>query len=334
MIRGVYILRRSDGAILFHKSYGTEKLDEVLISGFLVAVSKFSSELGSGELDSIVMRNLKFVYGVFEDTMIIFYVDREDDDQFVREDIRRIASQFLYQYGEEIRAFRDGDMEKFKKFDPELDKIIQEEAKVKIVLIGESKVGKTTIAKMLAKEDLTPRYEASQTATIKKLTLDKFEMTIWDIPGNGLDGRGWEQLIRGAGVVFVVSDSTIENAGRSKSLVSRIQGAAKGAAVFAIANKQDDKTAQNPALVERMLGVPTYGFSAMYATAYEDIIAVIRESIMIARSGSKKGDIQSGVADEVLRLKLEVDSTKREIKVLKNVLTVIAKKVAQMEKKR
>jgi hypothetical protein len=146
-----------------------------------------------------------------------------------------------------------------------------------------------------------------------------------------LDGRGWEQLIRGAGVVFVVSDSTIENAGRSRSLVSRIQGAAKGAAIFAIANKQDDKAAQNPALVERMLGVPTYGLSAMHSSAYDDIIPVIRESIMIARSGSKKGDIQSGVADEILRLKLEIDSTKREIKEMKDALATIVKKLAQTE---
>jgi len=332
MIRGAYILRRSDGAILFHKAFSEEKLDEVLISGFLVAVSKFSSELGSGEMDSIVMKNLKFVYGAFEDTMIIFYVDHDDDDQFVREDIRKIASQFLWLFGEEIKTFKGGDTDRFRKFDPELEKIIREEARVKIVLIGEPKVGKTTIARILAKEDLPTKYEASSLPTIKKVTLDKFETIIWDIPGGGLDGKGWEQLIRGAGIVFVVSDSTIENAARSRSLVSRIQNAAKGAAIFAIANKQDQSTAGNTALVERMVNVPTYGFSAMNPNARDDIITIIRESIMISRSGKKKGDIQSGVADELLRLKLEVDSTKREIKEVKDVLAVLVRKMAQIEK--
>jgi len=116
-------------------------------------------------------------------------------------------------------------------------------------------------------------------------------------------------------------------------LVSRIQNAAKGAAVFAIANKQDENTAGNPALIERMLGVPTYGFSAMNPTAHDDVITIIRESIMISRSGKKKGDIQSGVADELLRLKLEVDSTKREIKEVKDILGILVRKMVQLEKR-
>jgi small GTP-binding protein len=333
MIHGAYILRRSDGSILFHKAFGDEKLDEVLVSGFLVAVSKFSSELGSGEMDSIIMKNLKFVYGAFEDTMIIFYVDHDDDDQFVREDIRKIASQFLWQFAEEVRTFKGGDINQFKKFDPEFERIIHEEARVKIVLLGEPKVGKTTIARILAKEDLPSSYEASTAPAIKKLTLDKFQTLIWDIPGEGIEGKGWEQLIRGAGVVFIVVDSTMENVAKSKSLVYRIQGAAKGAAIFAITNKQDLNTAVNPAVVERVLGVPTFGFSAMYSTAKDDAIGIIRESIMISRSGKKKGDLQSGVADELLRLKLEVDSTKREIREVKDVLAVLVKKIAQMEKR-
>ncbi|WXG47325.1 MAG: ADP-ribosylation factor-like protein [Candidatus Atabeyarchaeum deiterrae] len=333
MIRGVYILRKSDGAIVFHKAYSQEKLDEVLVSGFLVAVSRFSSELGSGEMDSIVMKNLKFVYGAFENIMIIFYVDRDDDDQYVREDIRKIASQFLYQYGDQVSQLKGGDLSKFKAYDAELDKVIHEEAKVKIVLIGDPKVGKTTIAKSLAKEQISPNYEPSTVATIKKSTFDKFEAVVWDIPGEGIDGKGWEQLIRGAGIVFVVLDSTIENTVRAKNLASRISDAAKGVAVFAIANKQDMPSAGNPSLIERVLGVPTYGLSATSPTARDDMIRIIRGSLVIARSGKKKGDTQIGIGDEILRLKLEVESSKRDIKELKDLLAVIVRKLAQIDKR-
>jgi signal recognition particle receptor subunit beta len=331
MIRGTYVLRKNDGTILFHRAYSQEKLDEVLTSGFLVAVSRFSSELGSGEIDSIVMKNLKFVYGAFENIMIIFYVDRDDDDQFVREDIRKVASQFLWQFADEIKELKASDTSKFTTFIPELDKIIHEEVRVKIVLIGEPKVGKTTIAKIVAKETVQANYEASQVATIKKVAFDKFEAILWDIPGAGLDGKGWEQLIRGAGVVFVVLDSSLENAVRSKVIVNRIFEVAKGAAVFAIANKQDQNEAANPSILERVLGVPTYGLSAVNNTAREDIINIIRESLMISRSGKKKQDAQSALGDEILRLKLEVDTSRREIKEVKDILAVLARKIAQME---
>jgi small GTP-binding protein len=333
MIRGVYVLRKNDGTILFHRAYSEEKLDDVLISGFLVAVSRFSSELGSGELDSIVMKNLKFVYGAFESIMIIFYVDRDDDDQFVREDIRKIASQFLWQFGEEIKKLKASDTSKFQTFVPELDKIVQEEVRVKIVFIGEPKAGKTTITKIVAKEPAQTNYEPSQVATIKKVSFDKFEAMLWDIPGVGLEGKGWEQMIRGAGVVFVVLDSTLENAVRTKVLVNRIFEVAKGAAVFAIANKQDQNESGNPSILERVLGVPTYGLSATSNTAREDIINIIRESLMISRSGKKKGDAQSALGDEILRLKLEVDTTRRELKEMRDIIAVLARKIAQMEKR-
>jgi small GTP-binding protein len=332
MIRGAYILRRNDGSTLFHKAYSDEKLDEVLVSGFLVAVSRFSSELGSGEMDSILMKNLKFVYGVFEEVMIIFYVDREDDDQFIREDIRKVASQFLWLYGEDLKHSKAIDMGKFKAFGPELDKIIQEETKIKIVLIGDPKVGKTTIAKIFAKEEIPVSYEASTVATIKKVTLDKFEANIWDIPGAGIEGRGWEQLIRGAGVVFIVLDSTVDSAVRAKPLISRISEVAKGVAVFAIANKQDHTAATNPGIMERVLSVPTYGFSAINPSARDELVNITRQSLMIARSGKKKGDTQSAIADELLRLRLELDANRREIKEIKDLIAVIVRKVAQLDK--
>jgi GTPase SAR1 family protein len=332
MIRGAYVLRKNDGIILFHRAYSEEKLDDVLISGFLVAVSRFSTELGSGEIDSIVMKNLKFVYGAFESIMIIFYVDHDDDDQFVREDIRKIASQFLWQFGDKIKDQKSGDTEKFKSFASELDRIVHEEVRVKIVFIGEPKVGKTTMTRVVAREPIQTTYEPSEVATIKKVALDKFEAMIWDMPGAGLEGRGWEQLIRGAGVVFVVLDSTLENAVRMKVLVNRIFEVAKGAAVFAVANKQDENDSGNPSILERVLGIPTYGLSAISETAREDIINIIRESLMIARSGKKKGDAQSALGDEILRLKLEVDTTRRELKETRDVIAVLARKIAQMEK--
>jgi septal ring factor EnvC (AmiA/AmiB activator) len=83
--------------------------------------------------------------------------------------------------------------------------------------------------------------------------------------------------------------------------------------------------------LERVLGVPTYGLSATSDTAREDTINIIRECLVISRSGKKKGDSQSALGDEVLRLKLEIDTTRRELKELKNVIGALAKKIAQME---
>jgi hypothetical protein len=53
---------------------------------------------------------------------------------------------------------------------------------------------------------------------------------------------------------------------------------------------------------------------------------------MIARSGKKKGDTQSAIADELLRLRLELDANRREIKEIKDLIAVIVRKVAQLDK--
>jgi len=61
MINHVYIIR-SDGTILFHKTYGSVKVDDSLVSVFLSAVSSFAGSLSEGEIKSVVTGRLKFIY--------------------------------------------------------------------------------------------------------------------------------------------------------------------------------------------------------------------------------------------------------------------------------
>ena len=75
MINHVYVIR-NDGTILFHKTYGTVKVDESLVSVFLSAVSSFAGSLSEGEIKSVVTGRLKFCYtgglGRYKNYLFVF----------------------------------------------------------------------------------------------------------------------------------------------------------------------------------------------------------------------------------------------------------------------
>ena len=52
MINHVYVIK-SDGKIIFHKTYGSVKVDDSLVSVFLSAVSSFAGSLTEGEVKSV-----------------------------------------------------------------------------------------------------------------------------------------------------------------------------------------------------------------------------------------------------------------------------------------
>ncbi|MFX1466594.1 MAG: hypothetical protein ACFFA5_08995, partial [Promethearchaeota archaeon] len=63
MIHNVYILKKT-GESLIHGYYGSIEVDETLITGFLSAISSFAEEIGAESVESLVMKNMKFVYAM------------------------------------------------------------------------------------------------------------------------------------------------------------------------------------------------------------------------------------------------------------------------------
>ncbi|MFX1518757.1 MAG: hypothetical protein ACFFCD_02385 [Promethearchaeota archaeon] len=129
MIHNVYILKKT-GESLIHGYYGSIEVDEALITGFLSAISSFAEEIGAESVESLVMKNMKFVYAM--DTSIpgdpiIFAVsvDREDDEKIIKDILVKIKEKFIGRHKTDLEEWT-GDIKIFNQFYDNLDSIIWE----------------------------------------------------------------------------------------------------------------------------------------------------------------------------------------------------------------
>lgn len=126
MIHNVYILKKT-GESLIHGYYGSIKVDETLITGFLSAISTFAEEIGAESVESLVMKNMKFVYALDTSTpepiIFVVSVDREEDERKIKNILLKIKDKFVGGYNN-ILAEWTGDVKVFKPFFDELDEIV------------------------------------------------------------------------------------------------------------------------------------------------------------------------------------------------------------------
>lgn len=127
MIQGIYIIEASSGICLLSRNYGNVELDEGLVGGFLTALQQFSSELASKKgqpefLREVEMKGYKIVYERQEDTMIVASVDRNDNEQVLRDTLNKMINAFHRRFGSYLKNWH-GDLKPFKEFLPEIDKL-------------------------------------------------------------------------------------------------------------------------------------------------------------------------------------------------------------------
>ena len=129
MIHNVYILKKT-GESLIHGYYGSIEVDDTLITGFLSAISTFAEEIGAESVESLVMKNMKFVYAMdksIPEEPIIFAVsvDREEDELKIKDILVSIKEKFVEAHKSDLEEWI-GDIKTFESFYEELDEIIWE----------------------------------------------------------------------------------------------------------------------------------------------------------------------------------------------------------------
>lgn len=126
MIHNVYILKKT-GENLLHGYYGSIEVDESLITGFLSAISSFAEEIGAESVESLIMKNMKFVYALDTSTpdSIIFAVcvDREEEQRKIENILRKIKEAFMTAHKSDLEAYT-GDLSVFKEFYKDMDEIV------------------------------------------------------------------------------------------------------------------------------------------------------------------------------------------------------------------
>ncbi len=97
---------------------------------------------------------------------------------------------------------------------------------------------------------------------IEDSILNGKKVNIWDFGGQERFRFMWEDFLKGAGLAVLVCDSTEDNIKKTKDIYKKFSRYL-GTKIIAIANKQDLPDALSAKKVQKKLGIPTYGMSAI-----------------------------------------------------------------------
>ena len=134
--------------------------------------------------------------------------------------------------------------------------------KSKICILGLSSVGKSSLLSLLQGRDTSKEGDPTVGLEIEDSVLNGRKTSIWDFGGQERYRFMWQDFLRGAGLTVLVCDSTEENIEKTKEIYGKFSRYLS-TKIIAIANKQDLPGAISADQVQKKLGVPTYGMSAI-----------------------------------------------------------------------
>ena len=284
MIHNVFILTR-DGRKAFHRQYWAVDITNEVIQEFLTTLGEMQREIGNSVDIPIHVRGIKFLYtdlGV--QLLLVFCCDPNDNDEAVREKLIKTRSLLLEKYKHEIDAYlANPTAQAFDGFRSELDNVVV--TMLKICLLGQGGVGKSTMLKLLTSSSIPGVYIPTVAVDIEKLQGVRFgpyELVVWDFAGQEKFRSLWRYYLRNADAVLLVTDSTLKNVLDTRDILEVVRRESPSAIVWAIANKQDLPGALAPKLIQRILGVQTYGLVAIdpryRETLYKILLGAVAEA--------------------------------------------------------
>ncbi|MFX1564044.1 MAG: ADP-ribosylation factor-like protein [Promethearchaeota archaeon] len=265
MIFSVLLITRN-GIKLYHRSYWAVEVSQTAISEFIQSLRQLEQNAGK-ELDvTIFVDNLKFAHRFIDtDLLLVVVADPNDSDELIQgkaESASRLVRRKFAKQIWEFKSTRDSSI--FQDIGQVIDAAIV--STLKIVLLGEGGVGKTTILRLLQGTPTDLDHKATTAVYVEQLekaTLGPYEFAVWDFPGQERMVPRWEDYLRGTDVALIVTDSTLKNVMSTRRLLPRIRKWTPNALFWSIANKQDLEGSLIPATVGRLLGLPTVGFVAI-----------------------------------------------------------------------
>ena len=265
MIHNVLLLTRN-GIKLYHRSYWAIEVDQPIVAEYIQSLRQIERDTGSDVLVPIFLDGMKFIHKyVDNDLILVLVADQQDKDEILQEKIENAVLTMKKKYAKQLWDFKSTrNSEIFQGLGPILDEAIV--STLKVVLLGEGGVGKTTILKMLMSQRANLNHVATMAVYVEEMQTAKlgpYEIAVWDFPGQELLVPKWKDYLRGTDVVLMVTDSTLKNVMSTRKLLSIIQKWTDGALIWAIANKQDLKDALLPDTVARLLGIRTIGLVAI-----------------------------------------------------------------------
>jgi small GTP-binding protein len=203
----------------------------------------------------------------------------QDDDSRVNEKVKTALRMLVGKYGtEHIKDIATND--NTQPIEDLIDNYIM--SKLKVSLVGEGGVGKTTLLRLLKGSAPPTEYVPTIALSIEQIEATRYgtyQIILWDFAGQERFRRLWTIYFRGSDIVFIITDSTLNNVIATKEILDVIRKDAPGVPVWAIANKQDLEGALSPELVERILGIPAFGMVAIDQARKEEMMQILLDAV-------------------------------------------------------
>ena len=145
--------------------------------------------------------------------------------------------------------------------------------------MGLSNVGKSSLVSLLQGREIPKERNPTVGLEIENSLLNGKKVNIWDFGGQERYHFMWQDFLRGAGLAVLVCDSTEENIEKTKDIYRKFSRY-MDAKVIAIANKQDLPGALKAKKVQKKLGIPTYGMSAIRLDLRDRIREILEYEII------------------------------------------------------
>ncbi len=252
-----------------------------MIDEFLQAYKEFMTHVQSPILPSlpIHIQGNKFIFSTREGFLLAFVSHFQDEDARVIEKVKSCLSSLIEKFGAEgfSEMVESEDTEDIETF---IDDFIM--SKLKVSLVGEGGVGKTTLLKLLQGGEPPTEYIPTIALSIEQIEASRYgtyKIILWDFAGQERFRRLWAIYFRGSDIIFLITDSSLNNVLATKAILDIIRKDAAGVPVFAIANKQDLEGALSPGLVERLLGVPTFGMVAVNPEKRSEMMRILLDAV-------------------------------------------------------
>ncbi|MBY8999706.1 MAG: hypothetical protein KGD64_02215 [Candidatus Heimdallarchaeota archaeon] len=173
MLHNIWIAKDT-GECLFHRKYGSIEHDENLITSFLSAIEIFAQNIDNG-CDLLQTSSYKFIYISGEQTVTVACVDCKDDENVIRQELRKIEKEFYSRFSNDLKEW-SGRVERFA----DLSDYVDNHLKKYSLPIQELSNTKLELNPIVTKENLKSKFSPQQEKVISLLKY-KGTATLHDI---------------------------------------------------------------------------------------------------------------------------------------------------------
>jgi len=271
LIHNTFLIRISNKEVLATTKYWPVDIPHEALEEFISTREELRLEHDEVAELALTVGEYKFhAEDVISDVLLVFVTDKGEDESSIFEKVqaaKKVLKRSLVKSG-------------LEKICENFERLIEPSVvtRLKIALVGEGGVGKTTTLHLLLGDTPPLQYVptiALNLETVENIRFGNYSLVLWDFAGQERFRTLWRFYFHGADVIFLVCDSALRNVIISKDILKLIKRDAPKVPVFALANKQDKPNAMKPEVVQKILGIPTYPMVAIDKTRRDEMLRIL-----------------------------------------------------------